>query len=306
MLRPLSISMTALALLAPGAVAKPITIQLDREVAEAGHVLEGRLVEHLDGRSRVAVTGRFDRIFRGFEVAGRTLEFEWPGSGPETFRSSIGPGSTHLFVVGSNGQIVVTGTRVGEAYQVRGFCDWNAALILVEGRERSFEEEALVEADWVWERTGADPRRHAERIGRLLLDATPAAAGRRAVEAALDDLDDDDWAVRQAAEDALVGPLGVAFAGVVEARRRTAPSLEVERRLARVLERLGPWRRASGRAAGYREPGLDRWRLLAACLDAEDPALAAAAVEALRAETGQDLPLDGGAWRNWLEARPGD
>ncbi len=293
-----------MALAAPASFAKPITIDLDAEVAKAKYVLEAALVEHVADRSasRLQVDLDPSRICRGFEAAGSAIEVRWPEYGGEQFRTGVVPGRRGLFVIRRDDSVAVVGFPAGDAYVVTGFCDHNAALIRIDGREQDFDEMQgpSVPVDWFAAKTGWDPRRDALLLGRILLESIPDGEARSRFEEATRDLDADDWSVRDRAERALTGPLGLAFRDELAARARSTTSLEESHRLERIAAGLGRWVRASETAATLRAPGEARWRVFVACLRLGDPGLSAEAHTALVAETGRELPLDAAAWEEAL------
>ena len=65
-------------------------------------------------------------------------------------RTGVVPGRRGLFVIRRDDSVAVVGFPAGDAYVVTGFCDHNAALIRIDGREQDFDEMQgpSVPVDW--------------------------------------------------------------------------------------------------------------------------------------------------------------
>ncbi|MBI4614395.1 MAG: hypothetical protein HY720_12350 [Planctomycetes bacterium] len=299
-MRPALLVLLVAALFPPAARAKPLTIHLDTEVANSLYTFEGTVEGHDEATltSRVRVTYEADRIYRGFALAGSDVTLVWPRGGPEGYRNAVGPGARLLWIVRSDGEIVATGAREGAGYRVRGYYDFNAVLVVIEGRERDFEEmqAPLIEADWFWEKTGKDARTRAVAIAKILLASEPEEGAAARFAEAVAALESDSWEERERAESLLSGPLGASYATELEKLADSSPAPEVKMRARRALGRLADVVAARELAADFGEPGAPRWRILALALGAEDHRLAAASHEALHRETGRDLAADVPAW----------
>lgn len=267
--------------------ARPLSLCIDKECDEAILIAEVTIVEV--GKSdpakrtqvvsvRVKVTDQPERIFKGFDTLGQTLEFKTCANGPSSlteFEANRDSKSSVLIVVRANNEIILLGQPVpadAATYVLHSWYDWNAVIYSVSDKGKDFghstgKEKFDFEGLWcisAKEFTTRYPNEGGEFhvLTSLFLTEVPVKLSEEDTKKWIARLDADDTDIRVKAEAELIQNARFQIRTLVDATQ-TAP-LEVKARIESVLRANALYHVAFKEAAKLRDgPVNARGKLLA-------------------------------------------
>jgi len=318
---------TVLGLLCGSALAKPMGVVVDREFDDALLVAEVT-VESVTpaawggqngkpGAVRVKVTSDPDRIFRGFEHLGRTMDLVPHSGGAMSATTSLDDfrkkGKAALLFVRRDGTMICCAGEIAvdkqRAYKLHGWCDYNACFFHSIDKtfgkgDAKFAEGFTLTAAEMAKRGAAQRTAFVSKAAELLGDP-PALIAADEFAGIVKRFASETFADREAAERDLV-TRGRYQIGAIKSAAEKATDTEVRSRLESVLEKLGDYTVAADFAIHVRKLGaLPEARMLVEGAAHLDGAAKARAVGRLRALAKQEgVTIDGAgddaviaAWR---------